>query len=587
MRFTIGRKLALGFGGAFAMVLLAVLFSALKLGQITHKQSELLNVRLPVANIVWNLRSADNRVMGDLRGYLLFSREDPAKAVALKQDGEEIWTRIDADVAHLKAYSKGFQLDENKKRVTELEAQLSEFHQAHREIFRIVDSHDPGALHQAIELMNSRASLIQAIRKVAGDLGNSAGDLMKQSAVEMAADVREALWVMAIGIFLAIALGSALATMVSRRISTALARVMDRASAIADGDLTGDNLETASRDEIAELTQSINVMQDNLRNLLEQIGQNSQSVGSASAEIASSATQSSQGARMQSDQATQIATGMQEMSATVAQVSEHSNQAADAARRAFVLAEEGGKVVEATLESMRTISRRVSGTAAKIQKLGVSSDRIGKIIGVIDDIADQTNLLALNAAIEAARAGEQGRGFAVVADEVRKLAERTTTATKEITEMIQTVQAETKAAVGEMNTGTAEVEAGVQTTSKAGQSLEAIIKAAQNVGDMITQIATAATQQASATEQINGNIEQIAKITSESAEGAQQSAKACEDLSSLALDLEQMVGRFKLDRGSAHNQTTPRGPTGRIAWSSGARPPLSADLTNYKHLPVQ
>ncbi len=221
-------------------------------------------------------------------------------------------------------------------------------------------------------------------------------------------------------------------------------------------------------------------------------------------------------------------------------------------------------IVEDTLTRMRSIASSVRETAQKVQELGSRSDQIGKIVGVIDDIADQTNLLALNAAIEAARAGEQGRGFAVVADEVRKLAERTTKATKEIAEMIQSVQTETRGAVEKMQSGTQQVEKGVEVTAKAGESLKQIIGQADHVGEMVTHIATAATEQSSATEQVNANMEQINKLVAESAEGAQQSARACEQLSSLALELQNLVSRFKLGQQTA---------SGRTAVSASYRPP--------------
>lgn len=243
---------------------------------------------------------------------------------------------------------------------------------------------------------------------------------------------------------------------------------------------------------------------------------------------------------------------MQEMSSTVAQVSDNSNKAAEASRQAAETARHGGSIVEETLNKMRVIAESVRGTARKMEELGKSSDQIGRIIGVIDDIADQTNLLALNAAIEAARAGEQGRGFAVVADEVRKLAERTTTATKEIAQMIKNIQDETRSAVSAMEQGTKQVEEGVNSTAKAGDSLKEIIQMSEQVGEMITHIATAATEQSSATEQVNHNMEEIARLVKESATGAQQSARACQDLSGLALDLQKMVGNFKLNDGRGY-----------------------------------
>jgi len=337
---------------------------------------------------------------------------------------------------------------------------------------------------------------------------------------------------------------------VATRITLSITRPLDAFSAQfkameQSNDLTS-RLDEERQDEIGELGQCVNVFIQKLHDILTQVARTAERVAGASEEISSSAGQQANGAETQKDQTSQVATAMQEMSSTVLQVSENSNKAAEASNDAAKTAREGGAIVEETLNKMRVIAASVEGTARKMEELGKSSDQIGRIAGVIDDIADQTNLLALNAAIEAARAGDQGRGFAVVADEVRKLAERTTTATKEIAQMIKTIQDETKNAVTAMEVGTKQVEEGVNATARAGDSLKQIIQMAEQVGEMIAHIATAATEQSSASEEINNNLEQIAKLVKESAAGAQQSAKACHDLSGLALDLQSMVGNFKL-----------------------------------------
>jgi methyl-accepting chemotaxis protein len=252
-------------------------------------------------------------------------------------------------------------------------------------------------------------------------------------------------------------------------------RITELIQQVSAKNLAAEDLRMNSQSEIGQAGLALDNMKHSLAQMICSIAATAEHLASASEQISTSASQQAMTAGSQKDQTAQVATALQEMGATVQQVSENSARAAEASRKAAETARQGGVVVEQTLLKMQVIADSVRGTAGKVEELGKRSDQIGRIVGVINDIADQTNLLALNAAIEAARAGEQGRGFAVVADEVRKLAERTTTSTKEIANMIEAVQNETRLAVQAMEAGTSQVAEGVATTQKAGEALKQII----------------------------------------------------------------------------------------------------------------
>ena len=220
----------------------------------------------------------------------------------------------------------------------------------------------------------------------------------------------------------------------------------------------------------------------------------------------------------------------------------HTTIGPDAGR----VAQEGGEVVTQTIDDMNRISDAVASSAAAITELGERSKQIGEIVKVINDIADQTNLLALNAAIEAARAGEHGRGFAVVADEVRKLADRTTRATEEIAESIKAIQSETDRAVNRMHTGTEQVSRGAEQAGKAGTSLNRIVASADAVREVIQTIAGAMQQQAASSEELSRNIATISSAGEQATQGTHQAAEAASHLSEKAEQLRRLVGRFRI-----------------------------------------
>lgn len=319
--------------------------------------------------------------------------------------------------------------------------------------------------------------------------------------------------------------------------------VATAAKKIAAKDL---RVDITARSDKDDLGRSFKLMADSLAGMVRTLNDNAEQLVSAVTEIASSSEQMSRGAKDQANQIQQTSVAVDEMSATVLESTRNAAEAAQASRSTSDTATAGGHMVQETIQGMQAISEVVRASSESIQQLAESADRIGEIIGVIDDIADQTNLLALNAAIEAARAGEQGRGFAVVADEVRKLAERTGKATGEITDMIRGIQGQTKGAVQSMEAGISQVANGRDLADRSGKSLSEIMTMSHNVLTMIEQIATASEEQSRASEEIARNMESISNVTRETAAGAEQSASAAEQLSRQAESLRAIVADFKL-----------------------------------------
>ena len=343
--------------------------------------------------------------------------------------------------------------------------------------------------------------------------------------------------------------GIAIAFLLSRNISKSLTTLVGRIRDIVETLDLSQRIEVKSKDEIGQLGSWFNQLVGKMNDVISEVAGASSEVAAASTEIAASAEEIASGMGEQSHQITQVSAAVEEMSASVVEVARKSADAANSANESGRIATEGGSVVTDTITGMQSINDAVSSSAESVQELGKRGEQIGEVITVINDIADQTNLLALNAAIEAARAGEHGRGFAVVADEVRKLADRTTKATEEIAGSIQAIQEETIAAVDKMNAGTEEVSTGVEKAEQAGDSLKQIVASAQDVSSMVQSIAAAAEEQSAASEEVSRNIEQIASVTRQTSEGTNQAAEAATALSQRAETLQQLVGQFKTDRG--------------------------------------
>jgi twitching motility protein PilJ len=330
----------------------------------------------------------------------------------------------------------------------------------------------------------------------------------------------------------------------NQRNQDAILRLLDEMGSLAEGDLTVKA--TVTEDITGAIADSVNFAVEALRSLVTTINETAVQVSAAAQETQATAMHLADAAQHQARQISSASVAINDMATSIDNVSKNSAESADVAQRSVQIAANGAQVVRQTIQGMDNIRDQIQETSKRIKRLGESSQEIGAIVELINDISEQTNILALNAAIQAASAGEAGRGFAVVADEVQRLAERASGATKRIETLVQTIQSDTNEAVSSMEQTTSEVVSGARLAEDAGHALGEIETVSNSLADLIQGISTSARQQSAAATNISATMNVIQEITSQTSVGASQTAESIGNLAQLASDLRRSVADFKL-----------------------------------------
>jgi len=399
---------------------------------------------------------------------------------------------------------------------------------------------------------NKLQGILKEMNQIASSARNSASltedngwQSIKKSAESTDQLIQQAVIVILITLLLGLIIGICLAIVIPKQIIQAINALSQFAVSFGKGNLAARS-HFQPTDEIGIMAGEFDRAAENLQGIISSVSDHARALAQHAEQLAETVEQNLTGVRQQKENTEQVATAMTEMSATVAEVARNASQAAIAAEEADSKAHEGSQVVSGAVSSINSLANEINQASSVIQELESNVGDIGSILEVIRSVSEQTNLLALNAAIEAARAGEHGRGFAVVADEVRTLASRTKASTDEIQSMIEKLQIGTKSAVSAMTASQQMASKSVEQAAESGEALESITGGISTINDMNAQIATAAEEQTSVAEEINRNIIMISDISDTSVETAHVSLTASHDLAKLSEELEALVGRFKV-----------------------------------------
>jgi methyl-accepting chemotaxis protein len=536
MKVTLGKKLGSGFAVIVALMVLTAVLTYWRAAAIEQTQVRVTGVLVPTINTLKDLQRDLNQTQSEGRQAVLAGSE-PARWESSKQAFTSVWDEVGKDIATLDGLSPRWTVQDDRDKLIETKQELPSLREAQEAIMKQAANGERDAIVKAGNDYADKATAItEAIKKPLGDLADSFTTLIKASTEQMNSQTRSLDLTLAITTLMAVGIGIFVAIFLSRRISLATQSVLARAEAIAGGDLTHDDLEIHSHDELGDLTAAINKMSGSLKHMIVAITENSVHVAAASEQLSSTSQQitanseeTSAQARVVSTATIQVsqnlqtvATGAEEMGASIKEIAKNASEAAKIATSAVRVAET---------------------TTATVSKLGESSNEIGQVIKVITSIAQQTNLLALNATIEAARAGEAGKGFAVVANEVKELAKETAKATEDISRKIEAIQTDTKAAV-EAIASISEVINQVNGISNT------IATAVEEQNATTNEMARNVSEAAHGSGEITSNIAGVAQAAESTSRGAGDTQKAAQQLVETSAELRRLVDQFKINSGN-------------------------------------
>jgi methyl-accepting chemotaxis protein len=526
----------LGLGLAASVLLSLMQFSSLKSNVDT-----LAKDRVPKILVVKAVQDNANQTARSLRNAMLVSRQD----------------ELAAELANLESARKG--VSENLGRLTEMinseqgKALLAKVTEARKPygatINRALDAIKAGRKDEAVAILFADIRPAQKQYLMALDeITKFQVKLINDAVAAADAEYNRAVWLMTVSaaILLLFAAGAAVVTVrsITRQLGGEPAYAAEIAHAVASGDLTRD---VAVRPgDTSSMLAAMKEMQDKLKHIVQTIQAEAERVSATAEQLSASSSQVANSSQHQSEAASSMAASVEQLTVSIDQVAERAAEAARISTHSGELSQQGSEVIQSAASEMASIERSVKASSEIIQVLERQSAEISAIVNVINEIADQTNLLALNAAIEAARAGEQGRGFAVVADEVRKLAERTAQSTREIAQMIDKIQDGTRNAVVSMESGVAQAGHGVTLANQAGSSIVEIRTEANRVVGVVGDISHSLKEQSTASNEIARNVETIAQMTEENSAAVNETAAAAHHLGDMAIALQTMVGQFRV-----------------------------------------
>ncbi len=542
-------SISIVFVGALAV---SIIYALNSMNQIGEELATISEENIPLTQVVSQITIHQLEQAINFERALRFGEKmnTETKAAAHFRKAVETFTGFSRQISE--EFSSGEQIAHNDneqqafKQVVDILTRVKKEHEDYvRHAEHTIGLIKQGRLHEAFETAASIEAEEKAISHELETLQMEIGQLTETAALNAEQHEKNAFSTLSIiGVFAGL-LGITVAFLVISSITRGLRDAIRVAQSVAAGNLI-EEVHVEGSDEIAQLLNALSIMRNKLHQMINEMNQASTELAASAEELAAVSEDTNRTLHEQQSEVQQAATAINEMSATVQEVARSAQDTANSATHASTEAHLGQQEVGNTIDSISSLATAVEDATRVIHQVGEDSSDISTVLDVIKSIAEQTNLLALNAAIEAARAGEQGRGFAVVADEVRTLAKRTQESTKEIEEVIVRLQDSSKNAVHAMEDGRSQTEASVKQAAKAGTSLETITQAISHISDMNTQIASAAEEQSAVAEEINRNITAISDVAEQNAAASNQITASSEELSRLACNLQSHIAQFEV-----------------------------------------